>query len=153
MSTDREIWDRTLTVDQRFILARLVTSPKAEQWGGDLEVLRALVTMGLVDKTDDTHVLTDRGREIYQAGQPCQIAGPYHPRGDIDWVCRTHGDVVCELNPCERDTDGDGNCAACFKDGGCTAPVERSRMRCPIANPRPGDLPLAFENRSPGGAR
>lgn len=69
MVTDREIWERTLTVDQRFILARLVTSPKAEQWGGDVEVLRALVAMGLADKTDDTHVVTDRGREIYEAGR------------------------------------------------------------------------------------
>jgi hypothetical protein len=68
VSTDREIW-HSLTADQRFILARLVTLPAAEQWGGDIDVLRALVAMGLADKTDDKHVVTDRGREIYEAGR------------------------------------------------------------------------------------
>lgn len=65
---DAGIWSG-LTEDQQFILARLVTNPDAEQWGGDVEVLRGLVAMGLVDKTDDAHVVTSRGREIYEAGR------------------------------------------------------------------------------------
>lgn len=65
---NREIWDG-LTQDQRFILARLVSSPRAEQWGNDLEVLRGLVAMGLVDKVGDLHVITGRGQEINEAGR------------------------------------------------------------------------------------
>ena len=56
----------------------------------------------------------------------CRIKGPYYPFGDVEWVCVTHGDVVCEM-------DGEQ--------------IRRESMRCPIGDPRPGDRPLEHESR------
>lgn len=49
---------------------------------------------------------------------PCRIVGPYHPVGDVDWECRTHG-VLAEL----RDPS---------KYGGV---VRREDFYCPVGSP------------------
>lgn len=58
----------------------------------------------------------------------CAVKGPNYVFGDCEWVCTTHGDVVCEMD--------DPHATAC-----------REAMRCPIGDPRPWDSPLEYESR------
>lgn len=62
----------------------------------------------------------------------CRIVGPDYRFGNVEWVCRTHGDVVCLLDQ---------------PLGG--AEVPRRAFRCPIADPRDSDPegPMEFERR------
>ena len=93
-----------------------------------LEAIRTSLIELRAEGFDVDEQLASLEKEIVKARHaPCWIAGPYLPVGDVDWVCRTHGDVIC-LN----DTD---------------EPPRRAILRCPVADPRPGDPPAAYEKR------